>query len=617
MTDTDSWFLVLPDHPAAAAVAAAVRPGAEFVHPHASGRPWLIGRLPAGPQHGRLVRAAAGDVRLAVIGHHDLDEDQLRSWAGRIRDTAGVDRLARSLAGSSHLVASIAGRVRAQGTVSQVRQVFHARHGGITVAADRAAVLAALTGAPIDPVSLASRLLVITPTLLAQPLWSGISAVPPDSWLSLTGDGGARVHRWWQPPEPHLSVARGADGLRDALAAAVDVRTATNADVGTDLSGGLDSTPVSFLAARSLERTAGRLTTVRMGVADPVHDDHVWAAGSTEVLTAGHITHQVFRPGELPEMFDGVAEPVTGLDEPIRWIRTVSRIRRVSAWLGANGATAHLTGHGGDEVVMAKPNYLHGLVWRRPLLARRHMVGFRSLKRWSLGATLAALTERHSYRSWLAEQAGSLVAPFPPLTRPMFAWDYPLRMPPWVNRDAVGALEARIRELAAGAEPLARDRAGHLGLDIARQLGSVVRLAQSLTAAQGATLHAPYLDDRVIEACLAVRPEERTTPWSYKPLMVAAMRDTLPVETLRRATKGEFSEDYFRGLRRHRDQVAEIFDGPLVAEHGLVDTAALRHAALAAYPPGVPQIALDAAMATENWLRSRQQKPVPVPMSGA
>jgi asparagine synthase (glutamine-hydrolysing) len=95
------------------------------------------------------------------------------------------------------------------------------------------------------------------------------------------------------------------------------------------------------------------------------------------------------------------------------------------------------------------------------------------------------------------------------------------------------------------------------------------------------------------------------------------MRDTLPPATLQRATKGEFSEDYFRGLRLHRDQVAELFDEPLVGAHGLVDTATLRHAALSVYPPGLPQIALDSAMATENWLRSRQHKPVLTPISGA
>ncbi|MCF1594970.1 asparagine synthase-related protein [Streptomyces muensis] len=598
--------MALPDSDATGELVGRLRSHTSFTHTHASGRPWIIGSGP-GTRHGvaSFVHAELGTTRLLVTGTHSLSEEELRTWARRIRHLSDVDRLAASLAGSVHVVASVDGQVRVQGSVSGVRRVFYASVEGTTVAADRADVLAALTGAGLDPVRIAARLLAITPSALIEPLWSGVDAVPPDSWLHLSPRDETRVRPWWQPPAQELSRAEGAPALAQALRDAVDARVRTGTTVGSDLSGGLDSTPMSFLASRATEASGGRLVTVRIGVADPTHDDHIWAARAQSLLDGGHVTHTVFRPGELPDMFERVAQPVVGLDEPTRWIRPVARLEETARRLGAAGAVVHLTGHGGDEVLPVKPNYLHDLMRRRPALAREHLTGMRALRRWPMSGVLRALAERKPYASWLMDQADSLGDAFPAGNQPLFGWEYPLRLPPWVKRDAVRALADRIRERAENAQPYAPARSAHTTIDLARQLGAAVRLAETVTEREGAVLQAPYLDDRVIEACLAVRPEERSSPWSYKPLMVEAMRDTMPAESLKRATKGEFSDDFFKGHQRHRGQLAELFDDPLLAELGLVDTGTLRHMALSAYPPGLPWSALDATMAAENWLRAR------------
>ncbi len=312
-------------------------------------------------------------------------------------------------------------------------------------------------------------------------------------------------------------------------------------------------------------------------------------------------------------MFEDVARPVTNLDEPTRWIRPVARLRETARRLAGAGAGVHLTGHGGDEVLAVKPSYLHDLTRRRPALAREHLAGMRALRRWSTTATLRALADRRPYGPWLAAEADALTDPFPPANRPLFGWEYPLRLPPWVTGDAAAGLADELRRRAGTARPYAPTRAAHTTVDLARQLGAAVRLAETVTAGAGAVLQAPYLDDRVMEACLAVRPEERSSPWTYKPLMVEAMRGTMPEGSLDRATKGEFSDDFFRGQRRRRGQIAELFDRPLLAGLGLIDPATLRHMALAAYPPGLPWGALDATMAVENWLRARADWNLPRP----
>lgn len=140
------WFVVLPDCAAAAPVGAALRNRAVQEVSHPSGRPWLLGRW---HRNGMAV-GAAGQAKIAVIGEHAVDAHQLTTAAGRTRTVADLDVLARSVIGSVHLTASVAGCVRFQGSVTGLRPVFHARIGDATVATDRADVLAGLLDAKVD-----------------------------------------------------------------------------------------------------------------------------------------------------------------------------------------------------------------------------------------------------------------------------------------------------------------------------------------------------------------------------------------------------------------------------------------------------------------------------------
>jgi len=132
------WFVVLADCDSAGSLADALRHHAAREVSHPSGRPWLIGRWPKS----MLSSGQAGTTKIAVIGQHALTSDQLDDAAGRIRTVADLNQFAGSLVGSAHLLGSVSGQVRVQGTVTGIRRVFHARVAGATVAADRADVLA-------------------------------------------------------------------------------------------------------------------------------------------------------------------------------------------------------------------------------------------------------------------------------------------------------------------------------------------------------------------------------------------------------------------------------------------------------------------------------------------
>jgi hypothetical protein len=83
---------------------------------------------------GTLATGRAGRITVAVLGQHALRDTDLAEVAASIRSISDVDRLARSTAGSAHIVASVDGVVRIQGTVTGVRRLYQARIGDVTCA---------------------------------------------------------------------------------------------------------------------------------------------------------------------------------------------------------------------------------------------------------------------------------------------------------------------------------------------------------------------------------------------------------------------------------------------------------------------------------------------------
>ncbi|ONI80971.1 hypothetical protein ALI144C_20585 [Actinosynnema sp. ALI-1.44] len=587
-----TWFVALPDCTAALPVLSALAGHASCVLRHASGRPWLVGTW----ADDQAAFADSGDGTVAVLGPCPVDPSGY--LPAPVRNVRGLDRLTSAMPGSVHLVASIAGQVRVQGTVSGLRRVFHARIGDVRVAANRADVLAALTESVVDERVLALRLLGMVPYPLADMSpWHGITAVPPDSFLQLDGDGRARSVRWWYPPDPVLSLAEGAQGLRAALRTAVDVRTRAGGTVSCDLSGGLDSTPLCYLAARG----PARLVTFTTGSRNPGDDDMSWAGHAAAGLH--EVQRDVLDPADLPPPYQDILTAEVPMDEPMGMATEITRAVQVGRRLVTHGQRVHLTGLGGDEVLVNWEQYLNDLVRRHPLRALAHVRGNRAVFRWPLAATLRMLFDRRSYREWLADEANLLTTPPPPGRDPLDGWGHPLRLPPWATRDAVDAVRELVRDAAQGAEPLAPTRGGHTALLALRRSAYDFRLGEQVMARLGLRVASPYLDDRVVDACLAVRPEERTTPWRHKPLIVEAMRGLVPDSVFNRTTKAETSADTYVGLRWHRGDLLELWEDPYLARLGLVDARALRAlcqrpAAQVGEAQGVWQ-----ATACEMWLR--------------
>jgi asparagine synthase (glutamine-hydrolysing) len=595
------WFVVLPDDEVAGSVAAAVRGYATRELAHPSGRPWLLGRWP----WDMVTTGRARGMAIALVGQHLATADRLAEVAGRVRTVADLDGLAASLAGSSHLVASVDGRVRVQGTVTGVRRVFSAQIGGVPVAADRADLLAGLLDSGVDEQRLALHLLephILYP-LAGQPVWRGVDVLATDHYLVLAGDGRRSV-RWWSPPEPVVPMAEGAPALREALSAAIDARVRGRQLVSCDL-GGLDSTSVCCLTARGEAKVVAYTAATR----DPLADDVAWA--SRTVAALGTVEHHVIPAEEMPLVFHNLQAAAEPLDEPFSAATERERWLTIARRAAARGSRLHLTGFGGDEVLYGSVAHLHALARVSPRAALRDLRGFAAKYRWPRGRLLRQLSDRSSYPQWVARVADTLTEPKPPLNEPLLDWGFPPRLPPWATPAAAGAVAGQIRVEIPTAAPLGHGRGQHRELETMRFVSRLTRQFGQLAEGIGVSMAAPYYDDRVVEAGLAVRPQERITPWRYKPLIVEAMRGVVPDESLTRATKANGSGDEEPGLRRHRAELLALFGDSRLARLDLIDAAALRHLLSGPLPPSLQFGALDQTVACELWLQSLERATVP------
>ncbi|MGW2830212.1 lasso peptide isopeptide bond-forming cyclase [Streptomyces sp. NPDC001286] len=603
----DAHFAVFTDRADAAAVARSFARHGSRTLAHASGRPWLVGHW-----HDDEVRTAhVGDASVAVVGCCPIDVGELRRRTARLRDLAELGQLARSLPGSSHLVAALDGRTRVQGTASGLRLVFHAEIDGVRVAATRADTLADALGLAPDVEELAVRLLWPAPyPLFERSMWRGITAVPPEDALVVGADGRTVRHtRWWTPPEPVRPLEEAAPLIRQALEEAVAARTRQGGVVSSDLSGGLDSTSVCFLADRSPARVVAGTWPGR----DPADTDLQWAQRAMQHLP--DVEHVVWDADASPLVYDDLLGIDDLLDEPTIGVMDRSRVLHHLPDLAARGSRVHLTGIGGDHVAWCSEAYYHRLLRTSPLFALRQLRGFRALWQWPLDGTVRALADSRPYGAWLADAARRLRDPSPAPVATALGWGMAPRLFDWVTPRAEHMARRALLDAARTASPLHPDRGVHADLEQIRSCTRVIRQWDRMAARAGLPMASPFLDDRVIEACLAVRPGERVSPWRYKPALSAAMRGIVPEECLRRSNKATASMDAANGLRDHRADLLALWEDSRLEELGLVDGAALRRLALRPASHGLSQAVLYSTIAAEVWLRglARARSPLPQP----
>ena len=600
-----AWYvLVLPDDERAGPIAARLA-GASVLR-HASGRPWLVHTYPAD----QVVANSAGPNRLAALGFSSATPESLQRAADRLRGVGDADDLAHRLAGSHVLAVSAGGEIRAQGTATGVRRVFTALVDGCRLVCDRADVLAGLGRFPMDETVVAIRMLREIPHPLGElPVWQGVQPVSASHYAAVDASGRRlRTVSWWRRPQPTLSRGEGAIRLGAALDEAVATRTRAGGTVYADLSGGFDSTPQAYFAARGPSRLlAGTAYNDDPGGGE----DLVWAKRALEAMPQA--SHNTFSTDEMPQFYGGLRELDALLDEPSDAYRAAPRMVYMMNRARDLGARAYLNGQGGDELLFGHPRTEHTLFRQRPLLALRRLRQYQLLEELTVRQSFGALLDRRGYRQWLSDILAA-TAERDEHAKPVrrMDWDAPMHWPRWYPAGIRAAIVERVRKVCAEVEPLGLDLASHTELAAIRQGARSTRGSEQLGAGLGMAFQAPISDDRVAEAVLAVRREERTEPKAFKPLMREAMRGRLPDEFLNRSRKNSGAPQTVRGIRRHEPDLLELCEESPLAELGIVDLGLL---AEHAFPRGRWQATrdldttLNGAVFTRNHRRARALAP--------
>lgn len=600
--ESGAFFVALPDSPDAGRLVHLLLPRTNLHILHPSGRPWILGRVSSD----EVVTAAAGSSQAALIGHPLATEAHLERLVGQLSSARdGVDVSPR-FAGSFCTLVSVDGETYASGPAAESRRIVSARMDGVHVVADRADVLAELGSLAIDEAALVMRMLGSLPHPLAnESIWRGVHLLPGDQYL-IVSESGRRtsIGTWWSVPEPHLSRQAGATALRHAMDDAVAARTHGGRQIACDLSGGLDSTPLCYFAAHG---PSGVLARTLYHEDPGGQEDLRWAQRAVGSMPGVH-THLVHSTDEFEEFYEGVENVGAPMDEPTQAITAGPRIRQLLADDQRRGVSVHLNGFGGDHILRGVPVWEHTLARRRPWLAWRRARSIHIPSRVRAHVTLRELADRTSYQSWLRGAVDhALTGGERPGLDHFDQWSFPFTGPPWLSSGARDLVRERVAALVDASEPLHPTRAGHLDVFSVRSAARLVRGTAQLGQPFSVAYEAPLIDDRVVEAALSVRREERDTPLEWKPLMKEAMRGHLPDEYLMRTTKVGGGAQSVRGYSRHFETLMGLVEESGLIEEGLVDGDALRRSCR---PNGrdMPEQhmheAVNAAVFLRNWQRA-------------
>lgn len=495
------------------------------------------------------------------------------------------------------------------GDLAGQHPVYWRRHVGTAWWSTSALALAALDGAPSDPIALAAHLAIAQPDVLAQrSLLRGIERVPWGHLLLIDADGPRTVPfepTTYESVDLPLASARVRVALAEAVATRLDGRP-----VSADLAG-LDSTTLACLAAQHGPVTAVTFADERL------RDDDLPYATRT-ASTVPELDHHAVPGTAATVYYNGLDDlntlPVT--DAPNAYAVTASIKRAVLDTVAARHPSPglHLTGSAGDAVLSAPSSYLADLLREKHYrCAWRHALGHARLRHTSTWSTLrrARPASRTGLAGAMRQTAAELRGParrwVPQASRPM-SWTPLLATADWMSPDVRRQLAIALEGAAGQLHDVPARLAAWSDRQALTRLGADTTGWRDLASTEyGIDLVAPYLDNEVIRACLSVPADQRGAPGRYKPLLTTAFAGSgvLPPFVLSRTTKGGFNALAYAGLRDHAPVLLYLL-GPTsrLAAAGLITrqpVARMLARAVAGQPTA--QGALHLAVSAEIWLR--------------
>lgn len=337
-------------------------------------------------------------------------------------------------------------------------------------------------------------------------LWPSVQLLPAAHCLTLSADGRLETKSYWVP-SPRKSVSRipTTERVRELIEYSVEDHLQSDVPVGVFLSGGVDSSILTALAAQKLSRP---LLTFSVGFAQKDFDETSVAAEVARRYRTDH--HRI----ELDERKTAelVCEAVQRMDIP-----SVDAINTyiVADAVAKQGVKVAITGLGGDELFGGYPifNEMRRLKWLASVpRSIRRLLGMAG----SMGRRLAELPSLDvrsivEWRRRFMTQQESALAGLPALGYPAHAG--------WPS------LCDEFAEISWS------EISGYMR-------GMLLRDSDQMSMACSLELRVPFLDHELVEYVLQLPASEKRRYPGTKGLLVAACKDLLPESVYRRPKLG-------------------------------------------------------------------------------
>lgn len=339
-----------------------------------------------------------------------------------------------------------------------------------------------------------------------QLLYAGLQVLPAGHAMTIGAGGEMKTWRYWPSRNAFASSTEGVvPGLRRLIDQAVDDHLLSDVPVASFLSGGIDSSIITAIAAQKLEN---KLQTYSVGFDQAEFDESPIAREVAQRYGTEH--HRIQLSEE--HVIASVTEAVEKLDLP-----SVDAINTyiVSRAVAAHGVKVALSGLGGDELFGGYPSF-HD-VPRLQLIATlprflRRIVGFAR----GAGARLADLPatcdagelarwRRRFFTDEMIRRAGLPLATVP--------FESPVALPDDFARVSWAELTGYMRRM-------------------------LLRDADQMSMAVSLEMRVPFLDHELVEYVLGLPAAVKKSYPGVKGLLVEACRDLLPSSVYERAKAG-------------------------------------------------------------------------------
>ena len=459
-----------------------------------------------------------------------------------------------------------------------IKPLFVARrNGGLAFASE----LKGLTPALGDDIAIDRSALVASLMYYWIPdshcVYQGVEKLPPGCWAETGANGDYRLHRFWDPERELVGRERtpvDAESLRRTVEDSVVAHLVADVPVSTFLSGGLDSSLITVIAARHNQAIDSYTISFREEDRrfEAMPDDLFYARRLAE--KHGIKLHQI----EIaPDVADMLPRMVGVLDEPIGDAAAINTYLICKAAREA-GVKVLLSGMGADELfggyrkhyacllaskyrrlpVVLRNKLIAPLVRMLPVAGRNR--GYRTVRWAKRFLSFADMPEeagfRRSYTHYGVDEFHELLSP-----------------------DLWQAVDTLVGEHAEiyGQGPAA-DQVNRMCYTDVRLFLTGLNLAYTDRASMAASteVRVPYVDKEVAAAAFAISGSDKIVGRECKDVLKKAAEPWLPKEIIYRP-KGLFSAPLRAWIRRDLKEMTEdlLVKGKLV-ESGMINGKSVR-----------------------------------------